>query len=143
MPMKRGRGEPGARFAEAAKRVELAVEAAGKEAALILQQEVVARAPVKTGNLRDTFASAEAIAPLRKPGLYRFGLITPALRKRAFYAKYVEFGTKGNLGAKPKKGAKRKIGPHPAHPFFRPGVEAARARIKALIVNAAQNALKE
>ncbi|WP_127078365.1 HK97-gp10 family putative phage morphogenesis protein [Rhodomicrobium lacus] len=143
------------RFGAAKQRVAAAMAASTEEAAKILQAEIVARAPVKTGKLRDAFASPAALARLRAASVWKVGLITKDLRELAHYAAWVEYGTKGY-----KKGDKRvtKIGkggkvstrrmkrmvpPRPAHPFFRPAVEAARPRVKALIAAAVRAALQE
>ncbi len=144
------------RVAQAQKNVELAVQAANKQAALIIQAEVVQRVPVKTGKLRDMFASSEAIQESWKyPGGYVFGLATGRLKSDGFYAQFVEYGTKGYskgefryAGTRPNgkvklKKVKKGVPARPAHPFFRPGVAAGRARIKALYAGPVKQALKD
>ncbi len=147
--------------------MELAVEAASREAALLMQAEVVARVPVKTGKLRELFASTEAVQKSWKyPGGHVYGLVTPRLKSDGFYARFVEYGTKGySVGDRRAAGwredgaddphrkskrrglrfakIKRNIPPRPAHPFFRPAIEAVRARVKSIIAQAAKNALKD
>ncbi len=63
-----------------------------EECAKAIQAEVVRRAPVGTGNLRDAFASSDAIAEADDYG-WRFGLLTEALQEKAYYWRFVEYGT--------------------------------------------------
>jgi HK97 gp10 family phage protein len=154
MPSKLVRGSRD-RFAEAKKRAELAVAEASEQAAKLVQAEVVARVPVRTGRLRDFFASAEALGRLRKDTAWRFGLITAALREKAHYALFVEYGTKGydpgetrvtrvsRDGKIRTKKVRRRIPARRAQPFFRPGIEAARAKVRSLIADAVNKALKD
>jgi hypothetical protein len=120
--------------------------AANKEAALLMQQEVVSRVPVHTGETRDAFASPDAVGPAVDPNTrfsqygYVFGLRTAALRAKGYKAIWIEFGTKGYARGekryylrKDKNGRfvrrytkiRRNVPPRPAHPFFRPGIAAA------------------
>lgn len=110
--------------------------------AKMIQQEVVKRAPVLTGNLRDSFASADAIART-ETGRSRFGLLTLELQRRANYWQFVEFGTRDKparvRGVKnPKTGRRyRKAVParkgRQARPFLRPGIIAGRRRFVAIM----------
>lgn len=147
------RGRTG-RFDDAKGRVLLAVETAVEQAAKLVQAEVVARVPVRTGKAKAWLASDEAIGKLNKAGGYRFGLITPELRRNAHYLIFVEYGTKGyargrvrsytTKGGKVRtKKAGKPIPARPAHPFFRPGVDAARGKVKTMITQAIADALKD
>ncbi len=135
--------------------MEFQMDAANKAAAIILQQEVVQRVPVDTGETRAAFADAGAVR--RSSGFkngWKFGLVTAKLRARGYKAKWLEYGTKGySAGSKrvyqrrDPKGrvvtAKTKITRDiPARPVFRPGIEAARARIEALWRQAMQKAVR-
>jgi HK97 gp10 family phage protein len=114
-----------------------------------VQEEVVARCPVLTGNLKENFSSADAIGR-SKDSIWLFGLLTKAAQKAAFYWKFVEYGTKGGeahkrgeMGARGRRFRKTSAArkPRPAHPFMRPGILAARARFRGVIVNLAGVAL--
>jgi HK97 gp10 family phage protein len=142
------------RFDDAKGRALLAVETAAEQAAKLVQAEVVARVPVRTGNAKAWLASPEALGKLRKAGGWRFGLITPDLRKNAHYLIFVEYGTKGYTRGQTRtytsKGGKvrtkkvaRTVPARPAHPFFRPGVDAARGKVKTMITQAMADALKD
>ena len=131
------------RFAEAKARTALAINTAVEEAARAVQAEVVARVPVRTGKAKAWLASPEALGKLHKDGAWRFGLITPELRRNAHYLIFVEYGTKGyargalrsyvTKGGKVRtQRVKKAVPARPAHPFFRPGVDAARARVSRL-----------
>jgi hypothetical protein len=138
---------------------DLGMAAANREAALVMQRHVVPKVPVRTGATRDAFADPAAVGLSREfKGGWRFGLITHALRKKGYKAKWIEFGTKGySKGEKrsyprlDKKGrptiAKTKIGreipARAAQPFFRPGIEAARQEIAAVYRAAIERALKK
>ncbi len=144
--VKRGGGGFAARAEQARKNLEANVKEANEQAAKIIQEEVVARCPVKTGKLRSLFASSDAIQSSWKyRGGFVFGLVTPQLKGDGYYARFVEYGTKGyhkgelryagrdkKTGRIKWKKMKRAILSHPAHPFFRPGVAAGRARVRAL-----------
>lgn len=143
------------RFEEARERLLPTLDEASEAAAKILQREVVARVPVKTGKLRAFFASPAAISKSWKyQHAYVYGLTKELLRGDAYYAVFVEYGTKGytrgstrswtTKGGKVKtKKVTRAVPARPAHPFFRPAVDAARARIKGTIVERVKQALKD
>jgi HK97 gp10 family phage protein len=130
--------------------VEAEVPSMQEQAIHAVQEEVVARCPVKTGNLKSTFAAPDAISH-EKDGRWWFGLLTPQARKRAYYWVYVEYGTKGGAAKKrgklnPKTGRRTRVTraatkPKPAHPFMRPGIQAARARFKEIAVDLTGKAL--
>jgi len=109
------------------------IDRANQDAAEIVQRHVVPRVPVDTGQTRDAFASPRAVGRSRKnEGGWRFGLLTPALQKKGYKARWIEFGTKGDSHGHP----------HAARPFFRPGVEAARDEIRARWRDAVKRAAK-
>lgn len=132
--------------------------AANRDAALILQSHVVPRVPVNTGQTRDAFADPSAVGLSRQSkGGWRFGLITPELRKRGYKAPWIEYGTKGYAKGTKRvyertergrevtrtKKISREVPPRPAQPFFRPGIEAAREEIAARYKLAMKRALKK
>jgi HK97 gp10 family phage protein len=142
------------RFRDAKTRALLAVETAAEQAAKTVQAEIVARVPVRTGKAKAWLASDEALGKLHKAGAWRFGLITPELRRNAHYLIFVEYGTKGYIRGQMRsyttKGGKvrakkvsKPIPARPAHPFFRPGLDAARGKVKTIITQAAKDALKD
>ena len=104
--------------------------------ALSMQRSAVARAPVDTGRLRKALASKVAIGKRRKGLEVEFGLRTQALRRKAFYASFVEWGRRGySAGAIRLSGVGRealgryrkvsvRVAPQPPRPFFVPAVEA-------------------
>lgn len=143
--------------------VDAEMEAASLENAKALQREVVGRIPERTGETKSAFADPSAVRISRKyPGGWQFGLVSKYLRKLAWKAHFIEFGTKGykrgevrsyrqavtagsqRIGkngkpiGRPRKNAgfitrrrevARDVPARPAHPFFRPAVEAARAEM--------------
>ena len=147
MPMKRGRGEPGERFIRAGNDMKLYAREIAKAGAKLVQDEVVARVPVRTGRLRELLASEEAIQPAKKGSGYVFGLVTSRIRRDGHYAFFVEYGTKGytvkrvrRKGAKAGETTTFAMPQRKATPFFRPGVAAARDRIKSLFRQALDKA---
>lgn len=123
------------------KAMALEVSAANRDNAMLMQRFVVARVPVDTGATRDAFASPDAVAQVALVGGvkgWRFGLLTPALKKKGYKALWLEFGTKGydagskrasRRGGKSKQRVGRHIPARAARPFFRPGIEAARREL--------------
>ncbi len=103
----------------------------------MMQEEVVKRCPVQTGNLKAAFSSPDAIGR-NEGGKYIYGLLTPELRRAAHYWQYIEYGTKGHpaivsYSINPRTGRRNKrlraaVKSRPAHPFFRPGVAAGRTK---------------
>jgi HK97 gp10 family phage protein len=99
-----------------------------------MQADVVATAPVKSGQIRAAFGSPEALYFVRRQGQFRgeYGLRTNALKKLGFYAFFVEFGTKGGTkggfrrAGVDKRGRMRvrkfdrNVPPRAARPFIRP-----------------------
>lgn len=133
---------------------------ANRDNALTLQRHVVPRVPVDTGATRDAFADPEAVGLSRdaeKQGGWRFGLITEALRARGYKAHWLEYGTKGYAAGdtrsydavsakgqafRKRRKVRRNVPARPARPFFRPGVEAARAQMIARWALAVRRAVK-
>jgi len=120
------------------------VAATLRECAEAVQAEIVKAAPVDTGNLRECFASPDAIAQDKKTGFWAVGLLTKELRARCIYWRWVEYGTKGHpasvkgalneaTGRRARK-TKAAAAPRAAHPFVRPAVAAARARFKEIAI---------
>lgn len=118
-------------------------EAARREIAQSLEQvarrmqvDAVVRAPMRTGRLRRALAAKAAIGKRRKGLEVTFGLRTRGLQKRAFYAPFVEHGTRAyEAGSHRLRGVNRqneakyrrmnrRVPARPARPFFRPAVEA-------------------
>ncbi len=86
---------------------EALIEAAEK----IVVPAIKARAPVKSGRLRDSITVQRAKSRSGKP------IVKVGPGKRPFYARFVEFGT-----------SKLK-----AHPFLRPGVRSVRREVNAFL----------
>jgi hypothetical protein len=125
-------------FDDLEKHCDNAVRAGTMRCAYLTQEEVVGRCPTETGNLKDCFSSSDAVGKDEK-GKWTFGLRTAELAQRGHYWRWVEFGSKGRPIRAPRSGRRRGriigIGkPHPAHPFFRPGVAAARQKWMALMM---------
>lgn len=153
MPKSRVRGVDriAKRFEGSVSAVELEMAEANRDSVLIIQRHVVAGVPVKTGETKAAFADPTAVGISRKyRGGWVFGLRTKELKKRGYKAPWIEFGTKGYRKGEKRKhkivtrtetgGRRRKtvgtevtrdVPARPAHPFFRPGIEAGRAEIRA------------
>jgi hypothetical protein len=101
-----------------------------------IQAEVLKRVPVGHGTLRSAFGSPDAIQETERHH-FRFGLLTPELRRMASYWHYVEYGTRGHgpiartyvdaQGHVRRRVLPATAGRH-AHPFLRPGIVAGRRR---------------
>lgn len=158
MPRSRITGFPKLRqkLKRAPEAIRAGVAKAIEESIKDVQRRAVALAPVDTGNLRDTLASKQAIGFKEKGMRAEFGLRTKSIRKRAYYAHMVEFGTKGyKAGDKRRSGKTAKgkdrmqrvnkdVPARPAQPFMRPAFEMARPgirlRIRKALGEAAQKA---
>lgn len=129
--------------------------------AKIIQEEVVARCPVKStegsrpaGQMRAAFASPEAIA-LTPSNRWRYGLLTKALQKAAFYWQWVEFGNKAHAAGgrrfvgysdkgKPRyRKVKRAVPARRARPFLRPGIFAGYIRFSQTMAKAMNEAIRD
>lgn len=121
------------RLQELAKdRLDKAVETGGRQ----MREDMVALAPSRTGNLRAVLGSEDALKFKKgSKGLeVSVGFVSKKLKRDAFYALFVETGTKGYVAGQTraagtdKKGRKRvqrikrNIPARPAQPFFRPAL---------------------
>jgi HK97 gp10 family phage protein len=97
-----------------------------------VQADAVSMVPVRTGNLRKILASPGAVR-IRKRGLQVvFGITGVKAARDGFYARFIEFGTKGyQAGQRRRSGTdkqgrvqtrrlKRNVPPRAARPFMRP-----------------------
>jgi HK97 gp10 family phage protein len=118
------------------KRVELATRKAMEKGAQELVDMMKRLVPIDQGDLRDSIGWTWGDAPVgtavilqgRGGSEYAAMQITVyAGSDKAFYASYVEFGTKSGK---------------PAHPFFFPSWRALRKRIKARILREQKKAIK-
>jgi len=99
-----------------------------------IQSTAIALAPLDTGRLRRALAAKGAIGRRRKGLEVEFGFRTKSLQKKAFYAPFVEFGTKAyakgdfRFRGVSDGGRYRKmrvaVPARRAQPFFRPAVAA-------------------
>lgn len=122
----------------------------------MVQASAVAFAPSDTGNLKRTLAMKGAIGK-RDGGLrVEFGLRTRRLQKKAFYASFVEFGTKGyragsvrvsgrkgKNGAAYFKGVDKDIPARPAQPFLRPAFDANYVTIRRIVNQSVKSAIQK
>ena len=120
---RRGRG----RIAAIKAATTLAIEEGTLESARAIQKRVVPLIPVNSGRLRDAFASPDAI----EDGLFaaRFGQVNEAMRKRTFYAGFIERGTSD--------------GRIPPQPFFFPAVELARDEVRRIMTERLERGISE
>lgn len=112
------------------------------------QADLVATAPVKDGDVRAALASPDGLR-IRNGGKAsvraEVGFLTSAQKRQAFYAFFVEFGTKGYVRGQKRFAGKykrsgrsrwtkvrRNIPPRPAHPFFRPAYVALKRNMERL-----------
>lgn len=114
----------------------------------MVQATAIALAPVRTGNLRKALASRQAIGKRDKGLRVEFGFRTKAIQRKAFYAPFIEYGTKGynpgdrrssgrdKRGRQQFKKVKRFVPARPARPFLRPALDLNLPAIRR-IVNAA------
>ena len=130
------------------------VKEALREGAELVQRDAVAMVPVKTGNLRKILSSPRAVR-IRKGGLQVvFGITGAKAGRDGFYARFVEFGTKGySAGQRRRSGAdkggkvkyqrmKRSVPARPARPFMRPAFFKNRLAIRERIRAAVRRALQ-
>ena len=133
-------------------RAEVAV--ALRESIELVQQTAIALAPRRTGQLHDALADPRAIGVRDKGMEVEFGFRTKAIQKKAFYAPFVEFGTKGyspgdyrksgvdRHGRQLYKRIKRNIPPRPARPFMRPALDLQIPAIRIKMDRAVRTAMK-
>lgn len=141
--------------------VAFGIEGAVEAEVLEMQKQVGADVAVDTGEGRQALLSDEAIKVEKSPDgpgkRVVYGLVTPALLKKAFHLFWIEFGTKGynageqRIAGKSKTGkqkfkkVKRTVPPRPAQPFWRPAEANMWRRLEnrlnmARLVNAAKRA---
>lgn len=151
--------EGGAKFRRALKRMPIEARSEVTEALdqsiRIVQATAIALVPVMTGNLRRALASKGAIGKRDKGLRVEFGLRTKALQKKAFYAPFVEFGTKGyspgqvrtyklkgsKTGMVHKKRMHKSVPARPARPFLRPALDTNIPTIRRLVNSALRRAI--
>lgn len=113
-----------------------------------LQKEMQRRAPNDTGNLKETIT-----AYVSKDGTKgEVGFRGKKGKRQAFYARFIEFGTKGHQVSTYKKqvlsdgsntfGTKAYIPPLPARPFIDPSWQAMKPEIVNRITKAINEAIK-
>ena len=93
-----------------------------------LLKEVIMRVPRDTGNLEDNITGYVAKNGMRG----EVGLRGKKARNRAFYARFLEFGTKGQGG-----------NPRPAQPFLEPAWDFEKPKIVNRIEKVINNAIKK
>lgn len=129
----------GPRFRRAMKRLEPAARAeitqALDQCVRMIQTTAIALVPVRTGNLRRALSSPQAIGRRDKGLRVEFGFRTKSIQRKAFYAPFVEYGTKGynpgdrRVSGRDKRGrqqfkkVKRFVPARPARPFMRPALD--------------------
>jgi len=119
-----------------------------KKAADTLRDEMQARVPVKSGTLKNNITSAVAKNGLRAEA----GIRGKKAKKAAFYAPWIEFGTKGH-GIKPEtrkalafEGVFAMGADHPgipARPFIGPAWDAKKPEIIKAVTKAIDSAVKK
>lgn len=104
------------------------IKSAMQDAVNMLQKEVVMRVPRDTGNLEENIT-----AYVSKNGMTgEVGLRGKKARSRAFYARFLEFGTKGQGGK-----------PQPAQPFLHPAWHYSKPQIISRVGKAINSAIKK
>jgi len=131
------------------------VPRAMQDSANILEKEMRRRVPKDTGNLASLISSKV----LRKGLRAEVGFRGKKARKGAFYARFVEFGTKGVSGTRTRKGGARSrkqktdgqdfFGQYPtiparsARPFIEPTWRARKPEVISRAVKAINDAVKQ
>lgn len=123
--------------------------------ARLVQTDAVAMAPERTGNLKKLLSRRSAIR-IRKKGLQVvFGITGAKAGRDGFYARFVEFGTKGySPGERRRSGTsasggvqtkriKRNVPPRKAQPFMRPAFHKNLLKIQRRLRAAIRRALKQ
>lgn len=111
------------------------------DGAKAIQADAAERVAVRTGNLKKHLLARGAIAVLRKGLQVKFGIRGMKAARNAFYAGFVEFGTKGFSGTD-KRGRRMKIPPMAARPYLRPAYNAQVDAIRAKLNSATDVALR-
>ena len=129
--------------------------------AKILQEEVVARCPVKSGpgsreagRLRAAFASGDAIGETPSHR-WRYGLLTTELQRAGYYWQFVEYGNKAYVrgewrmtgttvkGKPQRRKVKRSVPARRARPFLRPGIIAGYIRFSETMADSMNDAIRD
>lgn len=115
-----------------------AMEQAAQDVVEMMKRQV----PVDSGDLRDSIGWTWGAAPRRSIGLATVqGITIFAGNEKAFYARWVEFGTAPHL-----QGGSRPGTDHPGtrpQPFFFPSWRALRKHVKAMLRKAIQKAVRD
>ena len=88
----------------------------------VFQQEIIARAPERTGQLRAEIASSTSVNPNEGTGTVSVGPL-----QHAFYGEFAEFGTRHQ----------------PAHPFMRPAIDSKAGEAIDAFANTLRDAIDE
>lgn len=147
----------GAKFRRALKRLPAEarreVTVALDQSIRLIQDTAVALAPVHTGKLRRALQSKGAIGWRDKQLRVEFGFRTKTLQRKAFYAPFVEYGTKGyspgdkRISGRTKGGKvafkvmKSHVAAQPARPFMRPALDMNLAKIRRIMNAAVKRAI--
>lgn len=133
----------------------LEVAAALDASVRLVQATAITLAPVDTGNLRRQLAAKGAIGKRDRGLRVEFGLRTKSLQKKAFYAPFVEYGTKGyapgqtrtykdsKTGRVKKKKMRSHVPARPARPFLSPALDANVPTIRRLVNAAVRRAVRK
>jgi len=106
----------------------------------IIQRDAARRVPVDTGNLKRALLSGQAVGKLDKGLKWEFGVRGKKLKKSIFYARFIEFGTKGFTG-RDRRGRMLNIPPMPPRPFMQPAVNKYRRSLARRIDKAVDRAI--
>ncbi len=107
----------------------------------LVAKDAASRAPIGSGELARHMLSKQAVRISRSGLSAKVGIIGKRANRRLYYAKFIEFGTKGHP---PRKGKRRRRRGHPgtpARPFLRPALEANGRHISAVIDRAVDDVL--
>lgn len=125
------------------------------QAIRMVQATAVTLVPVMTGRLRGSMLKPSAIGKREHGMRVEFGFRTKALQRMAFYAPFVEYGTKAyrpgqyRLSGRNKAGTranfkkiKRVVPARPARPFIRPALDINMPAIRRLTNAAVRRAIR-
>lgn len=110
-----------------------------------VEREAKARAPVRTGSLRDAIR-----IKVRRDGLaFYIGIVGRRAKKKAWYAHFVEFGTRGYRAgdirharnSKTTKHIQKDVSAQPARPFLFPAFESRRTEFSGRVSRSVDLAL--
>lgn len=125
------------------------IKPAMQDAVNILTREMKGRVPVDTGDLKDNITGFVAKNGMRG----EVGLRGKKARSRGFYARFIEFGTKGSTveaerakvlsGAGGTFGTRANIPARPARPFMQPTWDAKKPEVVSRVERAINKAIAE